>query len=91
MYKEQVQEGERQLVGSGEGQGSGSALHRSECLGRVWKEEYGWVCLFWTEGPACAKAQGHEAALWAEVGCRLTCLGGRGDLKEGAGIRGCKA
>lgn len=23
-------------------------------------------------------------------GCRLTCFGGRGDLKEGAGIRGCK-
>lgn len=25
-----------------------------------------------------------------QVGCRLTCFGERGELKEGAGIRGCK-
>lgn len=50
MYKEQAQEGERQLVGSGEGEGSGGILPRGGCLGRVWKDEYGRVCLFWTEG-----------------------------------------
>lgn len=42
MDKEQAQEGERQLVGSGEGEGSGSVLRRGGCLGRVWKDAYGW-------------------------------------------------
>lgn len=54
-----------QGAGTGRGKGLGSVLSRGACLNRVLKNEYGWEYLFWTKGLACAKTQGHEAALLA--------------------------